>query len=375
VPRIIVTVVEKQNNEKMLNNLPTLKNVKNLGLNCPLPIQKYPFVTMAHGGGGKLMHELIDVCFRSAFDMIDPQFLHDSAVFSCGKNTRMAMTTDSYVVNPVEFPGGDIGTLAVYGTVNDLSMAGARPMYLSVGFILEEGLPMELLWRIVVSMASACAASGVKIITGDTKVVNKGKGDLIFINTTGIGFLEHGLNIGPYGVQPGDQILVNGDIGRHGIAIMAKREGLEFESIIKSDLAPLHRCVENLIDAGIQVHCLRDLTRGGMASALNEIASAGKFTIHVEEALIPVREDVKGACELLGFDPLYVACEGRFIAFVPPKDAQEALEIFMAHFKNDHPAIIGDVRSQPQCLVVMKSVIGTERIVDLLTGQQLPRIC
>lgn len=343
-------------------------------LACPVPIRSYPTVTLAHGGGGTLMHELIEKMFRKAFGSGQPDFAHDSAVFATPAG-RLAFTTDSFVVNPLIFPGGDIGSLAVYGTVNDLAMSGAKPLYLSVAFILEEGLPMDLLWRIVLSIKNAARTCGVQIVTGDTKVVDKGKADKIFINTSGIGVLLHEQKILPYSVKEGDQIIVSGDIGRHGMAIMAEREGLEFESQILSDVAPLCGLVEEMLKCGINIHCLRDLTRGGTASALNEIASAAELGIELFERWIPVREDVKGACELLGFDPLYVACEGRFVCFVDKQDVQKTLSVLKQNLAAKDAAVIGQVVAKPAGLVSMESVIGVKRIVDMISGEQLPRIC
>lgn len=345
-----------------------------LGLSCPIPINDYPNVLLAHGGGGMLMHQLIEKMFVPAFQNNLPNAKHDGAVFEMN-GARLAFTTDSYVVHPLFFPGGDIGTLAINGTVNDLAMCGARPLYLSAGFILEEGLPMETLWRVVQSMQRAAVAANVQLVTGDTKVVDKGKGDGMFINTAGIGVIEHRLSIAPASVQPGDAILLNGDLGRHGMAIMAVREGLEFESAIASDCAPLADLVLKLLEAGIEIHCLRDLTRGGLASALNEIAEVARRQINIEERAIPIREDVQGACEILGFDPLYVANEGRFIAIVAASDAERALAILRAHALGAEAAIIGKVLEDTNGLVTMKSKIGVNRIVDMLSGEQLPRIC
>ncbi len=293
----------------------------NFTASCPIPISQYPQVLMAHGGGGKLMHRLLEDVFGKAFSNPILDVRHDSAQFemvarascpSASEHTgkmpvplKLAMTTDSYVVRPLFFPGGDIGSMAVHGTVNDLAMSGARPLYLSCGFIIEEGLPMDTLWRVVCSMRAAADKCGVQIVTGDTKVVDKGKGDGLFINTTGIGVIEHSLNIAPQNVQPGDAVIVSGDLGRHGMAIMAAREGLEFESTIESDSAPVHEPVLELIKHGIEIHCLRDLTRGGLSSALNEIAEAAGVTIAIEEKSVPVREDVHAACEMLGLDPLH----------------------------------------------------------------------
>lgn len=342
-----------------------------INLSCPIPLQRYPHVLMAHGGGGKLMQQLIQM-FLTAFGAVN-KIQHDAVTLQL-MGDRIAFTTDSYVVNPLFFPGGDIGSLAINGTVNDLAMAGARPLYLSVSFILEEGLSIETLWQVVLSMQQAAETANIKIVTGDTKVVERGKGDGIFINTTGIGIIEHNQIIAPQSVQPGDLILLNGDLARHGIAIMAVREGLEFETTIKSDSAPLADLVLKLLAENIEIHCLRDLTRGGLASVLNEITVAAKVGIEIDESLIPVREDVQGACEILGFDPLYVANEGRFVAFIPQQDGDRALEIMQAHFP-DNGVIIGKVIEDRNALVTLKSVIGSKRIIDLLSGEQLPRIC
>src|ERR1039457_3933342 len=271
----------------------------NFAASCPIPISQYPHVLMAHGGGGKLMHHLLENIFGRAFSNPILDSRHDSAQFSVPPG-RLAMTTDSYVVRPIFFPGGDIGSLAGHGTVNDLGMSGARPPFFTSAFIIEEGLPMETLWRVVCSMRDAAKKCGVLIVTGDTKVVDKGKGDGLFINTTGIGVMEHSLNIAPQNVQPGDAVIVSGDLGRHGMAIMAVREGLQFESTIESDSAPVHEVVLELLKAGIEIHCLRDLTRGGLASALNEIAEAAHARIEIVEKSVPVREDVHAACEMLG---------------------------------------------------------------------------
>ena len=351
-----------------------MQPVPDFSLTCPVPIQQYPRILLAHGGGGKLMHQLLEKMFLSAFgnDLLNNR--HDSAVLNLpGK--KLAFTTDSYVVRPIFFPGGDIGSLAVHGTVNDLAMSGARPLYLSAGFILEEGLPMETLWRVVCSMRDAARRCGVQIVTGDTKVVDKGKGDGLFINTAGIGVVEHSLTIAPGSVRAGDAVLVSGDLGRHGMAIMSVREGLEFEGTIESDSASVADLALKLIAAGIEIHCLRDLTRGGLASALNEISEAAKLRIVVEEKLIPVREDVHAACEVLGLDPLHVACEGRFVAFVAAKDGERALNIMKAHESGAGAALIGRVQIESPPLVILKSAIGASRILDMPTGEQLPRIC
>jgi hydrogenase expression/formation protein HypE len=341
---------------------------------CPVPIQQYPHVLMAHGGGGKLMHQLIGEMFVSTFQNSLRKPQHDSTVFQVG-GQRLAFTTDSYVVRPLFFPGGDIGSMAVHGTVNDLAMSGARPLCLSAGFIIEEGLPMETLWRVVFSMQQAAGRCGVQIITGDTKVVDKGKGDGLFINTSGIGVIEHALKIAPQSVRAGDAILVSGDLGRHGMAIMAVREGLEFESEIESDSASVWESVKALLDAGIEIHCLRDLTRGGLTSVLNEIAEAANVTIRVEENLIPVRADVRAACEILGLDPFQVACEGRFAAFIPESQMERALHVLCNNSVSVGACSIGRVMSAGGGRVLLKSVIGSERILDMPSGEQLPRIC
>jgi len=343
-------------------------------LACPAPISHRDSVTMAHGGGGRLMHQLIESTFLTTFSNPAIQARHDGAMLEIA-GARLAFTTDSYVVHPLFFPGGDIGTLAVNGTVNDLAMCGARPLYLSAGFILEEGLAVEALGRVVRSMQRAAEAAGVQIVTGDTKVVDRGKGDGVFVNTAGIGMVEHELPIGPSSVLPGDAILLSGDIGRHGIAIMAAREGLEFESAIESDCAPLAAPVMALLEAGIEVHCLRDLTRGGLASGLVEIAQAADVHVKIDEACIPIEPDVHAACEILGFDPVYVANEGRFIAFVPGHQAELGLKVLQGFEVCGRASWLGKVEANPSGVVTMRTRIGAHRIVDMLSGEQLPRIC
>jgi hydrogenase expression/formation protein HypE len=344
---------------------------------CPISLQQYPTVLMAHGGGGRLMQQLIEMMFLAVFGSPDRE-PHDAAVLSI-PGDRIAFTTDSYVVNPLFFPGGDIGSLAVHGTVNDLAMAGARPLYLSLGLILEAGLPMETLWRVVQSIKAAADLAQVQIVTGDTKVVDRGKGDGLFINTAGVGILDHGLNIVPSSIQVGDVILLNGDLGRHGIAVMAIREGLAFQTTITSDSAPLAHIVGELLVAGVPIHCLRDLTRGGLASALNELMAATHLTLSLEEAVIPVLEEVQGACEILGLDPLYIANEGRFVAFVPAEAADRALAILRsAQIAQGEPAtacVIGTVVASASPAVILRSPLGVTRFLDLLSGEQLPRIC
>jgi hydrogenase expression/formation protein HypE len=350
------------------------ENATRPGSVCPFPIQNYPQVLLAHGGGGKLMHQLINRMFLPVFHnpLIEAQ--HDASVFDVG-GQRLAFTTDSYVVRPLFFPGGDLGSLAVHGTVNDLAMSGARPLHLSAAFIIEEGLPMETLWKVVSSMQQAARRAGVQIITGDTKVVDKGKGDALFINTAGIGVLEHSRTIAPQSVRAGDQILLNGDLGRHGMAVMSAREGLEFESAIESDSAPVADLVLELISAGIEIHCLRDLTRGGLTSALTEIAGSAGVSMLIEEKSVPVREDVRAACEILGLDPLQVACEGRFAAFVAAQDAERALTILRAHPDGFGACRIGEVTAPGAAPVLLRTTLGSRRVLDLPSGEQLPRIC
>ena len=343
-------------------------------LQCPLPKGAHDQIVLGHGGGGRLMHELIRDTFTRAFDNPLLAQGHDGAVCSLEQG-RFAFTTDSYVVRPLFFPGGDIGSLAVYGTVNDLAMCGANPLYLSTGFILEEGLPHETLQRVVRSMATAAKASGVQLVTGDTKVVDKGKGDGIFINTAGIGIIPQGVSIGPRGVRTGDRIVVSGDLGAHGIAVLSVREGLSFSGDIQSDSAPLNAVVDDLLGSGIHVSCLRDLTRGGLASALNEIASAGNVGMLIEEEQVPVREPIRGACEIMGLDPLYVANEGRFVAFVPAHQVNEALAVLRRHQVSRNATQIGEVTGHAEPCVVLRTPFHTNRILDLLSGEQLPRIC
>jgi hydrogenase expression/formation protein HypE len=341
---------------------------------CPIPIDQYPNILLAHGGGGKLTHQLIEKMFVPAFGNPALGARHDGALLDLGSQ-KLAFTTDSYVIRPLFFPGGDIGSLAVNGTVNDLAMCGARPLYLSAGFILEEGLPMGTLWKVVQSMKIAAERAGVQLVTGDTKVVDRGKGDGIFINTAGIGSIESPHAISPANVLPGDAIVLSGDIGRHGIAIMAVREGLEFESTIESDCAALSDIVMDLIKSEIEIHCLRDLTRGGLASALIEIAESSCLQFEIEEAAIPMLEDVKGACEILGFDPLYVANEGRFIGFIPEHEVLPALQSMRKSPLGIQACVIGRTRQGDAGLVTMRSRIGATRVVDMLSGEQLPRIC
>jgi hydrogenase expression/formation protein HypE len=342
---------------------------------CPLPLAEYPNVLLAHGGGGRLTQMLVERLFLAAFrnDALEP--LHDGALLSIG-GARIAFSTDSFVVQPLEFPGGDIGSLAVHGTVNDLAMCGAQPLALSAGFIIEEGLPMERLWRMTASMRDAAARAGVPIVTGDTKVVDRGKGDGLFVNTAGIGLVAEGVSIAPGRVRPGDRVLVNGPIAEHGVAVLSVREGLEFETGLTSDSAPLHGLVAAVLAAGrADVHALRDPTRGGVASALNEIAAAAGVEIRLDERRLPLREDVRGACEILGLDPLYVANEGKCIAFVAAGSADRVLEAMRDHPLGRDGAVIGEVVAGRPGRVVMRSAIGGSRVVDMLSGEPLPRIC
>jgi len=341
---------------------------------CPLPRSNYKEIVLAHGSGGKLSGELIQTIVLPQFrnDLLEP--LHDGAIFSVG-NERLAFSTDSYVVSPIFFPGGDIGKLAVHGTVNDLAMCGARPLHLSVGFILEEGLPMDDFKRVVRSMREAADAAGVTLVTGDTKVVDRGKADKIFINTSGIGVVPRGVSIGPKRVKPGDKIILSGAIATHGIAIMSVREGLEFETEIASDTAPLNGLVEAIFATGKDIHVLRDPTRGGITSALSEITQSAGTGMVLEEARIPISEEVKGACEILGLDPLYVANEGKLLAIVPADAADAVLAAMQAHPLGREAAIIGEVTADHSGFVLMKTRIGGTRVVDMLSGEQLPRIC
>ena len=341
-------------------------------LACPRPL-RHGTVQMAHGGGGRLMKELIEGLFLPILGA-DPGGLHDSAVLEAG-GARLAFTTDGFVVSPRSFPGGDLGELAVYGTVNDLAMAGAKPLALSTAFILEEGLPFEELAALVASMKAAADRCGVRLVTGDTKVVDRGKADGIFITTAGIGLISSAVAIHPRRVRVGDAVLVSGDLGRHGIAVMSVREGLAFETPIASDCGPVHHLVRALLDASLDLHCLRDPTRGGLASVLNEIATAAGVAIEADEAAVPISEAVATACEILGLDPLYVACEGRLVVFLPADQAEQALNVLRAIPEGAGAALIGHVTPGPAGRVSVKTSLGTLRLLDLLSGEQLPRIC
>jgi hydrogenase expression/formation protein HypE len=348
-----------------------------LGWTCPVPLQNYPSIVMGHGAGGKMMSDLIEHLFAPAFDNDWLGQMGDSTVLDLVPQPRagkLAFTTDSFVVNPLFFPGGNIGELAVYGTVNDLAMRGARPLCLSAGFILEEGLPMDTLGNVVVAMAAACKKANVKVATGDTKVVQKGHGDGIYINTSGIGLIPTGIDIGPGNARPGDVVLVSGTMGDHGMAVMSVREGLTFQSEIQSDTAPLFGLVEAMQAAG-EIHCLRDATRGGLAAVLNELAIASKVGIEFDERQVPINPAVNAACEMLGLDPFFVANEGKLIAIVSSKHAENILMTMRKHEYGQDAAIIGKVVEAHPRLVTARTSIGGQRVVDVPAGELLPRIC
>jgi len=354
---------------------PVSDDTKDLAaFSCPLPLPARDRILLGHGSGGKLSAELLNDIFLPALGNPVLNRLEDQAIVSLN-GTRLAMTTDSFVVKPLFFRGGDIGSLAVHGTINDLAMGGAEPLWLSAAFILEEGLPMETLRRVVISMHQAAANAGVPIVTGDTKVVEKGSADGLFINTTGIGRVRDGVSLSASQAQPGDAILVSGFLGDHGIAILAEREGLQFETRVQTDSAALHSLVARLLDATQEVRSLRDPTRGGLSSTLNEISAASNVGMELNETAIPVREEVRGACEMLGLDPMYVANEGKLVAVVAAPAAQAALQALREHPLGKDAAIIGHVTHDHPRMVVMRTSLGTTRIVDMLAGDQLPRIC
>jgi hydrogenase expression/formation protein HypE len=351
-------------------------------------------ILLAHGSGGQLGHELVEQVFVRHFSNPILAELNDSAVLPVSGfrfqvpglvplnlkpetlNLKLAFTTDSYVISPLFFPGGDIGKLAVCGTVNDLAVTGAVPQYLSAGFILEEGLPVETLERVVASMAETARAAGVQIVTGDTKVVNHGAADKLFINTAGVGFIPDKLDLGPSRLRPGDRILVSGTVGDHGMAVMMQREGLEFSSPLVSDCAPLNGLIADLLAACPEgVRCMRDPTRGGLVATLNEWAGASRLGLAVEETAIPLRQEVRGACEILGLDPLYVANEGKVVIAVTPGCADTALRALRAHPLGHQAALIGQVTEEHPSRVALRTLLGARRILDMLVGEQLPRIC
>jgi hydrogenase expression/formation protein HypE len=358
--------------EELLNGIP-------FGA-CPVPQSRYEHILLGHGSGGQLTADLIQRLFVPGFASDVLGALEDQATVSLDagngvKAPRVAFTTDAFVVRPLFFPGGDIGKLAVHGTVNDLAVGGARPLFLSAAFILEEGLPLADLRRIVGSMHEACRQAGVTLVTGDTKVVDRGKGDGVFITTSGIGLVPEGRALSIHAARPGDRILVSGTLGDHGIAIMSVREGLEFETILESDTAPLTGLAEAILEACPQTRCMRDPTRGGLSSALCELAAASRVGVELDETAIPLRPEVRGACEMLGLDPLYVANEGKLIAVVPPEDAGRVLDAMRTHPLGKNAAVVGKVVDDHPGLVILRSLVGGERVVLMLAGEQLPRIC
>jgi hydrogenase expression/formation protein HypE len=347
---------------------------------CPLPASRYEHILLGHGSGGQLTADLIQRLFLPALRNDVLEALEDQATLSLGGDNgtpvpRIAFTTDSFVVRPLFFPGGDIGRLAVHGTVNDLAMGGARPLFLSAAFILEEGLPLTDLQRIVASMRQACAEAGVALVTGDTKVVDRGKGDGVYITTSGIGLVPQGRALSIHNARPGDRILVSGTMGDHGMAIMSVREGLEFETVLQSDTAPLTELGEAILEACPRTRCMRDPTRGGLSASVNELATASSVGVRLEEGAIPIRSEVRGACEMLGLDPLYVANEGKLMAVVPAEDAERVLDAMKAQPLGRNAALIGEVVAEHAGLVILRSLVGGERVVTMLTGEQLPRIC
>ena len=345
------------------------------GWSCPLPLADYPTIVMGHGGGGKLGNELVEHLFLPAFRNPELENLGDAAVLDLG-GSRLAMSTDSFVVQPLFFPGGSIGELAVNGTVNDLAVSGAEPRFLSASFILEEGFPLAQLAAIVDAMAQAAATAGVKIVTGDTKVVERGHGDGCYINTAGVGLLRPGITVGPHRAQPGDAILVSGTIGDHGMAIMSVREGLEFESEIRSDCAALNGMIADVLAAAsAAVHAMRDPTRGGLASTLNEISQSSGVGVEIDEPSLPVRPQVQSACELLGLDPVYVANEGKAVFFVAPEAAEQVLAVLRAHPLGRDAARIGRVTAEHKRMLVARTAMGANRVIPTQIGEQLPRIC
>ncbi len=349
-------------------------------LTCPTPLTNHEHILLGHGSGGRLTAELIQRLFVPAFGNEVLAALEDQATVSLHgdngvKAPRIAFTTDAFVVRPIFFPGGDIGRLAVHGTVNDLAVGGARPLFLSAAFILEEGLPLSDLKRIVASMRAACDEAGVALVTGDTKVVDRGKGDQVFITTSGIGVVPEGRSLSISAARPGDRILVSGTIGDHGIAIMSVREGIEFETVLESDTASLADLTRVMLEVCPRIRCMRDPTRGGLSSALNELAAASRVGVELSEAAIPIRPEVHAACEMLGLDPLYVANEGKLIAVCPPADADRLLDAMRNHPLGRNAADIGAVVADHAGMVLMRSVIGGERVVAMLAGEQLPRIC
>jgi hydrogenase expression/formation protein HypE len=345
-----------------------------VALNCPAPIAARDSILLGHGSGGRMSGDLLRNIILPALQNPVLERLDDQAIINVGES-RIAFTTDSFVVKPLFFPGGDIGALAVNGTVNDLAMGGAEPLFLSLALILEEGLPFDTLRRVMESIRVAAALAGVVVVTGDTKVVEKGSGDGLFVNTSGIGLVSSGVRLSADQARPGDRVLLSGTIGDHGITILSQREGLEFESAVASDTAALHSLVADMLRASSEIRCLRDPTRGGVSSSLNEIAARSRVGIELEEKAIPIREEVQGACEMLGLDPLYVANEGKLLAIVEPTAAERILEAMHRHPLGHNARIIGTVTDSHRGMVTLRTRLGTSRIVDLLSGDQLPRIC
>lgn len=348
---------------------------KSFSVVCPAPGDAGERITLAHGGGGRLMRRLIDEVIGPELGVAEKNLALDSAVLDIPPGHRLAMTTDSYVVRPIFFPGSDIGALAINGTVNDLAVAGAKPLAISVGLIAEEGLEVARLRAVLASMKQAAETAGVQLVTGDTKVVERGKGDELFINTSGVGLVPEGRDLSPANIRPGDAVLVSGDLGRHGVAIACAREGLALESTVESDCAPLGGLVEELFDAGVEIRCLRDLTRGGLVSALVELATSAGVQVQLEETIIPVSDPVQNVCELLGLDPLYLANEGRLVAIVGEDSAGRALEV-LQQFESSaaHCGQVAEAAASGAPLVCRTS-FGSTRVLDLLSGDQLPRIC
>lgn len=341
---------------------------------CPAPLRDVPSIVMGHGGGGAMSGELIEHLFLPAFGPAAEAGMGDSAIIDLG-GARLAFSTDSFVVKPMVFPGGTIGDLAVNGTVNDLAMAGAAPAVLSTAFILEEGTPLDELARIAQAIGTAAMAAGVRLVTGDTKVVDSGHGDGVYLNTAGIGLVDERTDIRPRRAAPGDAVIVSGDIGVHGVAVMSCREGLEFATTVASDTAPLHGLVAAMVDSGADIHALRDPTRGGLAATLNEIAKAAEIGVQLDEPALPIPAEVRDACSMLGLDPLYVANEGKLVAFVPAADAGRVLAAMRAHPLGARAAVIGTCSAEHPGIVVAKTALGGTRVVDLPIGEQLPRIC
>ncbi|MBN1286352.1 MAG: hydrogenase expression/formation protein HypE [Anaerolineae bacterium] len=346
------------------------------GFVCPLPLRDYPQIVMGHGSGGRMSNDLVKHLFLPLFDNAALRSLNDQAVLAMPLDGgRLAFTTDSFVVNPLFFPGGDIGQLAVHGTVNDLAVSGATPLYLSAGFILEEGLKMDTLGQIVTNMARAAQEAGVQVVTGDTKVVERGHGDGLYINTSGVGIVPPGVDIAAQNIQPGDAVIVSGMLGDHGVAVMSVREGLDFDVDVASDTAPLNGLVAAMLEASANIHAMRDCTRGGLAASLNELAQASRVGVVFDERAAPVRPAVRAACEMLGLDPLYVANEGKLVAFVARADADAVLAAMRAHPLGADAAIIGEAAAEHPGLVAARTGIGGRRVVDMPLGVLLPRIC